>query len=126
YKSFIYLVSERYNDAIQLVDSSSFDEDSTDILEINKQFSLKCLGKPIDESKLYEIISKSGKSKSSESYELTSDKWICANIILDKNKQYNRHITDNIEHYPGLYYRYAKWPIIKVPDIKKKGLKLAS
>ncbi|AGU96030.1 hypothetical protein M892_01770 [Vibrio campbellii ATCC BAA-1116] len=126
FKSFLFLVSERYSDVIHLVDCTNVDEESADILEINKQFSLKSLGKSIDESKLYEIISKSGKSKSSESYELTSDKWICANIILDKNKQYNRHITDNIEHYPGLYYRYERWPIIKVPDMKKKGLKLAS
>ncbi|SBS62946.1 SIR2 family protein [Vibrio splendidus] len=126
-KSFIFLVFKKYEEAITLVNNSNIDEDSSDILEINKQFSLKRLNKPIDESKLNEIISKSGKSKgASQSFELTSNKWICANIILDKNKQYIRHITDNISHDPALQYCYNNWPIIDFDINEKKNLKVAS
>ncbi|PSV41442.1 hypothetical protein, partial [Photobacterium sp. GB-36] len=126
-KSFIYLCFAKYEEVIDLVNSSKTAGVYCDVLEINKQFSLKRLGKKIDESKLNEIISKSGKLKSSDqSFELTSDKWICANIILDKNKQYNTHIINNINHYPALYYLYSKWPIVDIPPLAKKNLKVVS
>lgn len=126
-KSFTLLYFSKHEEVVDFVNSCKSCGESRDILEINKQFSLKCLGRKIDESKLNEIISKSGKCKNPDQvFELTSDKWICANIILDKNKQYNAHIINNINHYPALYYRYKKWPIIDTLKLPKKSLKIAS